>query len=218
MYRNRRVMKHPLIVLLITIAPTLTWSHPHEVVGVPTTRLERQSRTVPKHRIPPRSYHAINASIAGIIALNQHTPAHLDDPRVKASNELISPIEKRVYRVAGDLWRVKMEENDCDYHLDLSGRGQSKSADRIIVEIPQGRSFNTARRQLLSTLPGDYAFRPGTTKNLTQSIPMRVTGYAFYDAHHFNARKVRGNGHGTRYTATVWELHPVWKVEPIGNR
>jgi len=158
-------------------------------------------------------YRAISATVAQIIALNASLPANIGQPSVRASNSLISPVERRVYVVAGDVWRVKEEANDCDFHLEMSARGAGPRADRIIVEIPQEQT--TARRALLALLPGDRAIGPDTTINLTRSVPIRVTGYAFFDAHHYSARKVRGNSHGTAYVATLWEIHPVWKVEPV---
>jgi hypothetical protein len=205
------------LIALFAIAQ-LGFASPNEIVPPPspTTPIATQSRTALKHRTPPTIYIPTRLTVPDIIALNQQLPAGLSNTHLRESNSPLSPIEGKIYAVEGDLWRVKMEANDCDYHLELAARGGSRTADRIIVEIPEGNGYDAARKQLLSLLPGAYVFKPDVTKDLAQSIPIRVTGYAFCDAHHWSAQTVRGNGHGTKYTATLWELHPVWKIEAIG--
>jgi hypothetical protein len=151
------------------------------------------------------------------ITLKRFLPSSLQNKKLRESNDFLSPIEKRIYTVEGDLWRVKMEGNDCDYHLELSAHGAGHTADRIIAEIPAGSAYAATRKQLLSMLPGDYIFQPDTANDLTQPIPISVTGYAFCDGHHYSSKTIRGSGYGTRYTATRWEVHPVWKVESVNR-
>ena len=114
----------------------------------------------------------------------------------------------------GDLWRVKMEDNDDEYHLEISARGASKTSDRIVAEIPPDHSYAGTRRKLLSLLPGNYVFKPKTSRDFHHPIPIRVTGYVFFDGAHWSSKSVRGHNHGTKYTATLWEIHPVWKIAP----
>jgi hypothetical protein len=47
----------------------------------------------------------------------------------------IDPKENQVFTVEGDLWRVVVEANDCDFHLELSAPGAGIAADRVIVEV-----------------------------------------------------------------------------------
>src|SRR5262245_54414516 len=65
-----------------------------------------------------------------------------------------------------------------------------------------------------------------------KSVRLRLTGYGFFDAFHYTskydpakpgkckftkAQKLkRGNGHGTCPVGTLWELHPVWRLQAIG--
>lgn len=60
-----------------------------------------------------------------------------------------------------------------------------------------------ARRSLLSLLSGNYVLKQATVKDLNPSIPVRVTGYAFFDGHHWSKKSLRGNKHSTRYTASL---------------
>ena len=107
-----------------------------------------------------------------------------------------------------------MEDNDDEHHLEISARGAPRTANRIIVEIPPDPAYAGTRRKLLSLLPGTYTFRPKMTRDFKQPIPVRLTGYAFFDGHHWTSKTIRGNKHGTAFTATLWEIHPAWKVEP----
>lgn len=133
------------------------------------------------------------------------------------------------------------EGNDCDFHLEIAGVGKGKAAQRVIAEIPA--EDTAAREQLLALLLADTRSKllnaqpdsKGNYRklNLTQAVPMKVTGYAFFDAHHysvnwknskggschFTPQQVhhRGSSHGTCYVGSIWELHPIWKVERVGD-
>jgi hypothetical protein len=161
-------------------------------------RFQNQSRTALKHRKRPLFYGAIHASVPNIIVLNQQLPVGAKNASVRKQNVPISPVERNVYTVTGDLWRVKMEDNDDEYHLEISATGAKRTADRIVAEIPPDFAYAGTRRQLLSMLPGNYVFKPKTSRDFTQPIPIRVTGYAFFDGHHWSSKSVRGNKHGTK--------------------
>jgi len=204
------------LVLATLLSAKLLYASPTEIVPLPTPTkpVTLQSRTTLKHRKRPLLYSPIPAAVPNIIALNQQLPAGVKNVSVRGRNAPISPIENNVYTVEGDLWRVKMEDNDDEYHLEISARGASRTTDRIVAEIPPDPAYAGTRRQLVSMLPGSYIFKPKTSRDLAHSIPIRVTGYAFFDGHHWSSKSLRGNKHGTAFTATLWEIHPVWKVEP----
>jgi len=206
----------PPILLAILLSAELVCASPTEITPLPapTTPVANQSRTTLKHRKRPLFYSATPSAVPNIIALNQQLPVGVKNASVRSQNVPISPVERKVYTVTGDLWRVKMEDNDDEYHLEISARGASRTANRIVAEIPPDPAYAATRRQLLSMLPGNYIFQPKTSRDFKQSIPIRVTGYAFFDGHHWSSKSLRGNKHGTRFTATLWEIHPVWKVEP----
>jgi hypothetical protein len=199
------------VILAVLLSSHLLWASPTEVspLPAPTTAVANQSRSALKHRKRPFLYSAIPASVPNIIALNHQLPVDVKNASVRKQNVPISPVERNVYTITGDLWRVKMEDNDDEYHLEISARGASRTANRIVAEIPPDPAYAGTRRRLLSMLPGNYIFQPKTSRDFTHSIPIRVTGYAFFDGHHWSSKSVRGNKHGTKYTATLWEIHPV---------
>jgi hypothetical protein len=194
----------------------ILYASPTEVAPLPspTTPVANQKRTALKHRYHPFLYHATQATVSQIVALNQHLPAGVNtSASVRQSNTPISPYETKVFRVDGDLWLVKMEDNDNEYHLEISRRGGGPKGNRIIVEIPPDPAYAGTRRTLLSLLPGNYVFKQRTSRTFTKPIPVRVTGYAFYDGAHWTKKDVQGHYHGSAYTATLWEIHPIWKIE-----
>jgi hypothetical protein len=111
----------------------------------PTTAVGNQSRTKLKHRTRPFFYGAIHTAVPNIIALNQQLPVGVKNASVRKQNVPISPVERNVYTVEGDLWRVTMEPNDDEYHLEISARGAARTSKRIIVEIPPGPYLMPAR-------------------------------------------------------------------------
>jgi hypothetical protein len=202
----------------------------------PTTPLGKQSRSELKHRKPDPGTPEVT-TIPQV--LNWQQPAALSSRVVRESNKSIDDRENKDYVVDGNLWRVGLEGNDCDLHLELSDAGKGKSAERVIVEIPQ--EYASTRDELLALLPERERSRIMNARpnskgnyrpvNLTSSLRIRVTGYAFYDAYHYLARwqtskpgrcdfspeqlHQRGKDHGTCNVGTIWELHPVWKVERL---
>src|SRR5438552_11433377 len=175
---------------------------PTEVTPLPppTTPVARQQRTALKHRNPPVLYNYTRVTVGQIVALNRRLPAGVNtSASVRRSNTPISPDETQVFRVDGDLWRVKMEGNDNEYHLEISRRGGRRNANRIIVEIPPDAAYTKTRRALLSLLPGNYVFRQETSRDFRTPIPIRLTGYAFYDGAHWAKNDVQGHNHGTAF-------------------
>ena len=196
----------------------------------PTTAVEDQKRTKMKHRKPAsKGTKVIAATIKDI--LDWETPDNIVDKEVKSSSAPIDELEDEVFEVEGDLWRVALEANDCDYHLELSEPGGNQKATRVIVEIPDDPGYISAREDLLKALePSDREKLEGSGETrLSKPVRLRVRGSAFFDAAHystkFNAAKPgkckfskeqklkRGNGHGTCAVGTLWELHPIWRVE-----
>jgi len=164
-------------------------------------------------------------------------PASIDSDATRNSQKAIDDKEAQVFTLTGNLWRIGLEGNDCDIHMELSDVSGGKASERVIAEIPPENE--QARTQLLDLLgaadrqkilneqpdeKGSYRFI-----NLAHPVGIRVTGYGFYDAAHysrswkasqggrchFTPEEVhkRGNSHGTCAVATLWELHPVWSVQ-----
>jgi hypothetical protein len=203
-------MKHLLWSLILLL---FVQCAAYAATCTPTTELARQSRTGMKHRSAGSVNVALHATPIEQM-LEWPNPAQID----RQANAPIDPREKQVFTIQGDLWRAKIEDNDCDYHLEITMPGEGKDADRVIVEVPQDSAFMTARtavrQALLTHGEGDLDIKKSI--DLRGSIPIEVTGLAFFDAFHYSrANPKRGHGHGTAMVATLWELHPAWHVKVL---
>lgn len=118
--------------------------------------------------------------------------------------------EDTMYTIKCYLWFVKVEENDCDMHMEI---GTSNIADtRMVVEVPkENAALQTRIKQKLDEL-GLKIMNCGTKNkkkaHFTKGVPVQVTGIGFYDASH-KANTNHGDSCTKKY---VWELHPVTEV------
>ena len=186
----------------------------------PTTVITAQSRTGMKHRPPAAQTVSAHTTTVQDMLTQWPNPAHVN----KQANTPIDPRENQVFTLKGDVWVAKIEANDCDIHLELAPPGQGPDAERVIVEIPQelAQVQSTMVQALSKNGNGDLNHKKSI--KLTQSLPIEVTGLAFFDAFHFsNANPKKGHGHGSAAVGVLWELHPVFKVTilsgaPAGHR
>ncbi len=167
-----------------------------------------------KHRAPAGGLKPVPATVAEMVGWG--TPAGVEAKAGRLRDVVIDPREEQAFELEGDIWRAKLSDDDCDLHMEISAHGSGRRADRVIVEIPQGAAFIKARDAVLHVL-GEGNIHLGKAIKLEKPIPIRLTGYAFYDAVHYRRKMpVRGKSHGTRYVGTMWEIHPVWNVEFLG--
>jgi hypothetical protein len=159
-----------LIIIAAFFCAHMVSASPTEITPLPspTPAVANQTRTKLKHRKHPLLYSAIPTTVPNIIALNQQLPVGVKSASVRKREVPISPIENNVYTVDGDLWRVEMED-DNDYHLEISARGATRTADRIVAEIPSDPPYASTRKQLLSILPGNYIFKRNASRTFAQS-------------------------------------------------
>ena len=220
---------HFVLLLTAVVAIAGSMALGQSPTCTPSTLVAKQKRTDMKHRQPASSGTEVEKTQVDEM-LSWDQPDDLQDPDIRSSNSPIHPREESVFQLEGDLWRVAQEANDCDYHLELSSSGKSAKADRIIVEVPQDDGYGVARDAVLQALtPSDRTKLENDGEVLLQTpVHLKLTGYAFFDAFHYSphfspahpgkcnftkAQKLqRGNGHGTCFVGTLWELHPVWKV------
>src|SRR3990167_6461611 len=105
-------MRLPLLLALLAAAP-LT---PAQVCA-PTTELARQFRSAMKHR-PPGPSRGTATTVDQLAAWPP--PAGVSSFQVRRRDAAIDPREEQVAVLIGDLWRVVVEDNDCDLHLEVS--------------------------------------------------------------------------------------------------
>src|SRR5882762_378013 len=129
-----------------------------------TTLLAQQHRTSMKHRNPlPGTPEARTV----VQALQWPAPAGIQDAAVRKQDTPYAGREQdgKIYEITGDLWRVKLESNDCDFHLEISAPRQPKTANRIIVELPPGPLFLAIRQKLIDELVAN-GYDPAVDKPL----------------------------------------------------
>jgi hypothetical protein len=127
--------------------------------------------------------------------------------------------ENSVYAVTGWVRRVKLHEDDGDWHIELTSEPSAAVDSCIVVEIPAprfGGTYQRARSELAALIDTAWLTTQG---NLRTPVRLRFTGLAFFDGIH--QKRTRGTGGSThaeghgRCNSSVralWELHPVYKV------
>ncbi len=128
-------------------------------------------------------------------------------PGKPASERMHGTPEDTMYTIKAFLWFVKMEENDCDLHMELGTA--DGTAIRMVVELPaEHKAVQTQLRKELAKR-GLPIMNCGTSNakkaHFAKGIPMLVRGIGFYDASH-KPDTNHGDSHTRKYS---WELHPV---------
>lgn len=78
---------------------------------------------------------------------------------------------------------MKVEENDCDLHIEVSATGGAVDSPRIIAEIPSGPGYGAARAAILAAIHLPSA-RARDRVDLATPVHLRLTGYGFWDGAH----------------------------------
>ncbi len=210
-----RVLAFLVLSFSIGIAPAFS----QDIACTPTTLLAKQHRTNMKHRDPAHGAAQIRTVLQ---VLQWAAPAGIQNKTMRKQDSPYAGREQdaQVYGITGDLWRVKVEANDCDFHLEVSAPGQPQAADRIIVEIPQGAQFLAAREKVIEELAANgYDVGVDKSIDLDEPLRIRVVGLAFYDSAHYSKKNPkRGHGHGTKKVGTLWELHPSWDMQFLDDQ
>jgi hypothetical protein len=192
-----------------------------EIPCTPGTNVNDQKRTKLKHRTLSANAQGTKVYVTNV--LDWAPPANFEDASVRAAANANggTPADPRevkpwkVYKVRAKLWRVVMEDNDCDFHLELGGLKVGKTGYRIIAEIPNDSEYEAARDALVQALTAaGKTISPGKDVKLDTPIIVEIRGYPFYDsAHYTKTNPKKGNKHGTIYVNTLWELHPAWSFK-----
>src|SRR5215470_1834913 len=172
----------------------------------PTTACQNQERGQLKHRMPSIVGNSQQVNIADM--LGWPAPANISDTNVRKSTAPIDDREKNVYSIEGDVWIAKQAPDDCDIHMEITSPGGSVTDKRIIAEVPSDGYFDSIRQQLLPKLGG-------STGHLKSSFKVKLTGLGFFDASHWTSKNPVGNHHGSAAVGTLWEIHPVLKLELV---
>lgn len=123
-------------------------------------------------------------------------------------------------------------DDDSDYHIQINEAPTNDPADLnkgcLIVEVPHPDATNDPQLKAEFAAAREFlrhnCFTDKTPSGTVQSpIHVRVTGQLFYDLYHslHGNTKDPGGGRGKKvgntvmHATTIWELHPVTKIELI---
>lgn len=117
--------------------------------------------------------------------------------------------ELRAFALTGWVRRIKKDEADADWHIELTAARTSPVTSCVIVEIPDqsfGAEYGTARDRLDQLTTSSTHDSHG---DLSPPVRVRFVGAAFYDGWH---RTSHDHGRCNSTAGAIWELHPVFQV------
>jgi hypothetical protein len=150
--------------------------------------------------------------------------ARYQSARIPAFQNSLGVKEGDFLTVRGYLYLVATEDNDCDYHIQLTDQPRT-TTDKptpsdlcVIVEVARPDSFQDPELQKRAQAVRDRIKtkllvnqEPVPTGNVMQhAVYVQVTGQLFFDdAHLNNDGTPQPRGKRDMKSNTLWELHPV---------
>ena len=191
-----------------------------QVHCTPHTNPVKQERVQMKHRpaVPKAQIDSLAHTTVDDM-LKWPVPPITTTP-VRTQQTPIEPQEHKLFQLTADAWLVKLADDDCDYHLEVTAPGGSANDPRVIVEIPQGPAYAEAAKALVQALhaQGTEIKTAGTPHLLKQPLRIIVKGYTFLDASHFDPNEPhKGHAHGSSLVGTLWEIHPVLELVALAS-
>ncbi len=126
--------------------------------------------------------------------------------------------ELQLFAVTAYVRRIRLHEQDGDWHIELTEEEASPvPASCIVAEIPApayAPVYGAARDQLAARVDTTTL---GPAGDLATPVLVTFTGAAFFDGYHQKRGPngaVRASQHGRCNSSVraLWELHPVYKV------
>ena len=137
----------------------------------------------------------------------------LEKESIHQDENIVLNNEKRMVAVTGYAWILKISDEDCDIHIELS-ETNDKNAKRIIAEIPNTSEYCQLHTRVLNDLVNKFKlnkkqdYRFDISDNGGKPLKLTVTGLLFWDSGH-----PTNHNHGSEKVGSIWELHPVSKLE-----
>jgi hypothetical protein len=128
--------------------------------------------------------------------------------------------EKEWFQITGRVTLVRVE-NDGDLHVQLADVNRTTPI-QVVVEIPSGKRWCGIRKMIFAWTATTFPIATaGKELNLVRKPIVRATGKAFWDGTHSSkparATDARSNHRNYDTNISVWEIHPVMKLEEIGH-
>jgi hypothetical protein len=128
-------------------------------------------------------------------------------------------MEKDKITIKAFVMAMKLDP-DNDLHIQIADQAAPYDQKQIIVEIPPGAAYCTARSHMMDLFRADG----GTSLSshvFAHPPKVELTGYLFLDAFHGSASCTNSGGRGIQNglghspVQGLWEVHPVIKLEPV---
>src|SRR5580658_887100 len=163
-------------------------------------------------------------TLADALQVQRLTDVKVNDPRYQSVRIADQPVkEDTLVTISGWLYLVAFEEDDCDFHIQISPQPRTakdpptKDDNCIIVEVPSGQYATSiadqvegVRQWVIDNLLGGTAPKIGSVHVMQSPVYVTVTGALFYDdAHEYEKDGGTGRGKKGMESKTLWELHPV---------
>jgi hypothetical protein len=133
------------------------------------------------------------------------------------SLRMVGTNETRWFALSGTVVLVKAED-DGDLHIQL-GRVQTGHRERnlddkaqVVCEVPHGDAWNEIRKQVFSWAKVKFPCKPHKL-DLQKKPTIKVIGKGFWDGEHHSDKTPNRRNYDKN--VTVWEIHPVMKLEVV---
>ena len=128
--------------------------------------------------------------------------------------------EKEWFQITGRVTLVRLE-NDGDLHVQLAN-ANGATPIQVVVEIPSGKVWCGIRQMIFGWTGTTFPIvTAGKELKLVRKPIVRATGKAFWDGTHsskpVHATDARFNQRNYDSNSSVWEIHPVMKLEEISH-
>lgn len=130
--------------------------------------------------------------------------------------------ERHVYSVLGWIQRVKRNESDGDWHIEVTVRANTPVDSCMVAEIPPAdlSGLYANARNDLDSLESRHGVTENASGDLSGPLHVRIVGAAFFDGQHRGGATHRDRTDGSHgrcnsSARALWEIHPVyWVQEP----
>lgn len=158
--------------------------------------------------------------------------ARFESSRIPAFSNPLKVREGDFVTLSGYLYLVATEDNDCEYHIQISDQPRTTTnkpaaGDQcVIVEIGRpdaipdadlSKRADTVRSYIRTKLLQNK--EPSSTTHgsvMQHPVYVKVSGQLFFDDAHLKSDGTsQPRGKGGMSTATLWELHPIYDLQIV---
>jgi hypothetical protein len=205
--------------LLLVFCAVFLWSGSHGLLDSADCKGPGQERWPVKISVPtganltnPKAVSLKDVLDLGDVPGVKHDDARFQSARIPDAIMPINLHEGDIIAITGFIHLIATEDNDCDYHVQVS-LSQTDGDHCIIVEVPRPDfasnaelhdRFQKVRDFMKALVKGQ---EPSSTGNVMTHPPfVQIVGQFFYDDAHVGDPP---RGKKKMHAANLWEVHPI---------